>query len=76
MRIFIIEAYGGKETTDGSIAHFTVHADTVADAMDFVRHSKLGQRYGRFELVEETEEFEPGEPGIIAETEGPYLREP
>lgn len=75
MKMFVIEAYGGKQTTDGPIAHLTVNADSPAHAIDVVRHSSLGQRYARFEVVEETEEFEAEEPGIIAETEGPYVRE-
>jgi hypothetical protein len=72
MKMFVIEAYGGKQTTDGPIAHITVNADSAADAIDVVRHSSLGQRYTRFEIVEETSEFEAEEPGIIAESEGPY----
>ncbi len=75
MKIFIIEAYGGKQTTDGSIAHFTVHADNLDHAIDLVRQSSHGQRYAHFEVVEETAEFNAEEPGIIAEAEGPYARE-
>ena len=62
MKIFIIEAYGGDQTTDGPIAHFTVNADDVDGAMDIVRHSRHGHRFSRFEAVEETEEFEAEEP--------------
>ncbi len=75
MKIFVIEAYGGKQTTDGSIAHFTVHADSLGDAIDLVRQSSHGRRYAHFEAVEETGEFDAEEPGIIAEGEGPYARE-
>lgn len=75
MKIFVIEGYGGKQTTDGSIAHFTVHADTAAHAVEIVRHSSLGLRYSRFDVIEETGEFQSDEPGIIAEGEGPYHAE-
>jgi hypothetical protein len=72
MKIFIVEAYGGKHTTDGSIAHFTVHADSEDHAIELVRHSRQGGRYSRFEVIEETGEVEADEPGILAEGEGPY----
>ena len=71
MRMFVIEAYGGA-STNGTIAHFAVNADSVADAIDLVRRSGSGQRYGRFALVEESEESAADQPGIIAETEGAY----
>jgi hypothetical protein len=49
------------------IAHFTVHAYSDDHAIDIVRHSSLGGRYSRFEVIEETGEFEADEPGILAE---------
>lgn len=73
MRIFVIEAYGGKATTDGAIRNFTVQADSLEEAVGFVRASALGQRYRRFECVSETADFEADEPGIISEQEGAYL---
>jgi hypothetical protein len=72
MRIFLIEAYGGKEAIDGAIHRFTVQAETLDEAMHIVRRSAAGQRYNRFEAVEETGEFEAGEAGIIAEADGPH----
>ncbi len=72
MKVFIIEAYGGPQTTDGAIAHFTVQATTAEGAIDVVRRSSAGIRYARFEIVEETKELEAEEPGIIAENDGPY----
>jgi len=72
MRVFIVEAYGGPQSTDGAIAHLTVQAATAEDAIDIVRRSRAGIRYGRFEVVEETKELEAKEPGIIAENDGPY----
>ena len=74
MRIFVIEAYGGRERIDGPVANFTVHAATPDQAVDLVRHSARGQRFDRFELVEETAEFEGEGPEIIEEYEGPYQR--
>jgi len=76
MKLFIIEAYGGVQTTDGPIAHFTVNAMHAEDAIDIVRRSRQGQRFSHFEAAEATEEFEADEPGIIAEGEGSFLREP
>jgi hypothetical protein len=73
MRIFLIEAYGGKDAIDGAIHQFTVQAETLDETLEIVRHSAQGQRYDRFEVVEETEEFEPGEPGIIGEADGPHV---
>lgn len=71
MRIFAIEAYGGPLRTDGSVAHFTVCARSSAEAIAIVRRSNLGQRYGRFEMLEETGEFDADEPGIITQDEEP-----
>ena len=75
MKIFAIEAYGGKDKTDGSIAHFKVYADSAAHALDIVRHSHLGLRYANFDILDESEEFQSDESGIIAEGEGPYHAE-
>lgn len=72
MKVFVIEAYGGKQTTDGSIAHFTVCAESVDDAVAIVRQSNRGLRYDRFDVIEETAELRSDEPGIIAEGEGSY----
>jgi len=33
MKMFTIEAYGGRATTDGPIAHFTVHAEDIDEAV-------------------------------------------
>ncbi len=75
MKIFIIEAYGGKESTDGPIANFTVQAPSVDEAVELVRHSRHGQRFERFEVMEETGEFDVDEPGIIAEGKGSHAPE-
>lgn len=72
MKVFIVEAYGGPQSTDGAISHFTVQAATAEGAIDVVRRSSAGIRYGRFEVVEETKELEAEEAGIIAEDNGPY----
>ncbi len=69
MKLFVIEAYGGPLRANGSIARFTVCARNSAEAIDIVHASSLGQQYGRFELVEETGEFEADEPGIISHNE-------
>ncbi len=73
MRIFMIEAYGGEGSTDGAIRHFTVQAESLDEAIEIVRHSRLGQGYQRFDATEQTGEFEAGEPGIITESDGPSV---
>jgi hypothetical protein len=72
MKIYAIEAYGGPLRTDGAVAHFTVCAHSGGEAIDIVRRSSLGQRYGRFEMLEETGEFDADEPGIITQDEEPH----
>lgn len=74
MRIFMIEAYGGKFTTDGAIYHFAVQADTPDEAITLVRHSAQGQRFGRFDVVEIGDEISAEESGIISEGDGAYPR--
>jgi len=74
MRVFAVEAYGGKHMTDGSIAHFTVRADSATEAIEIVRSSSMGQRYGRFEVVEETGQARTGESRIIGQGEGPFVK--
>ncbi len=70
MKMFTIEAYGGPHT-DGPIARFTVHAQSVGEAVDLVRRSPQGDRFGRFEVVDESAEFEGDVAEIIGESEGP-----
>jgi hypothetical protein len=72
MKMFTIEAYGGPMTTDGPIAHFTVHAGTVPEAVDLIRRSADGHRFGRFEVVEESAEFEGDVAEIIGVGTGSY----
>ena len=71
MKMFTIEAYGGRETTDGPIAHFNVQAGTIGEAINLVRHSARGHRFARFEVMEESADFEGDMAGIISESEGP-----
>ena len=73
MRIFVIEAYGGQASTDGAIRHFTVQAESLDEAIEIVRRSRLGQGYQRFDATEQTGEFEAGEPGIISEGDVPSI---
>ena len=75
MRIFVIEAYGGPGRTDGAIARFAVHADSLDQAINVIRHSAGGHDYNRFEMVEETGEFESDTPGIIEESHGAAEKE-
>jgi hypothetical protein len=72
MRMFTIEAYGGPHTTDGPITRFRVHADSIAEAVDLIRRGRRGHRCGRFEVVDESAEFEGGVAEIIGETAGPF----
>lgn len=74
MKLFTLEAYGGPRRTDGPIAHFTVHADSVDEAVELVRRSAHGHRFDHFEVVEESPEFEGDTPEIIAEGLGTYER--
>ena len=53
MKLFLIEAYGGPQGTDGHIRHFTVRADGFDDALALVRESPEGQRFKHFDLIEE-----------------------
>ncbi len=73
MRLFLIEAYGGPVPTDGKIEHFTVRAADLDGAIALIKQSPDGARYGRFELIEESDEFAADEPAIIEAGEGPYL---
>jgi hypothetical protein len=70
--MFTIEAYGGPHTTDGPIFRFTVHAENMAEALDLIRHSPQGQRFGRFEIIDETAEFAGDVAGIVGESAGPF----
>lgn len=72
MKLFTIEAYGGPQSTNGPIAHFTVHADSVDEAVELVRHSGGGHRFHRFEVVEESPEFKGDVAEIIGESAGAY----
>ena len=76
MKLFLIEAYGGPQGTDGHIRHFTVRADGFDDALALVRESPEGQRFKHFDLIEESAEFEADEAGIIEAGDGSYLEHP
>lgn len=70
MRLFIVEAYGGRMRRDGPVALFTVRADSEDEAIGMARSSNLGQRYAQFELVGEGEVASPGEAEILAHSVG------
>ncbi len=72
MKLFLIEAYGLKGT-DGAIHHFTVRANSLDQAIALVRESGEGSRYGQFDLIEESAEFEHDTPAIIEAGGGGYL---
>lgn len=74
MRIFRIEAYGGIASTNGAIHHFAVQAETPDDAIRLVRHSIHGQKYGRFEVVDISDETEADEAAILDESDRPHQR--
>jgi hypothetical protein len=76
MKMFVIEAYGGRQSTDGPIARFTVHAESIDEAINLVRHSTLGGRFDHFDVMEESPEFESDTAEIISASEGPYERTP
>ena len=71
MRIFVIEAYGGKGLTNGPIAHFTVSAESLDDALDLLRQSNAN-RFARFDVVQEGEEFEGEEQRVLEQGSGAY----
>jgi hypothetical protein len=73
MKIFMIEAYGG-EHTDGPICHFTVQAESLNDAVELVRQSPRAKNLDRFEVVEETADYEADTPGIISQEDGPHVK--
>jgi len=73
MKIFVIEAYGG-EHTDGAICHFTVQAESVNQALDLVRATPRAQKLDRFEVVEETPDYETETPSIISQGNGPQIK--
>jgi hypothetical protein len=74
MRLFVIEAYGGKGLTNGPIAHFTVAANTIEEAIEFVRKNDGAGRFARVDVVQEGEEFEGEEQGIVEQGSGAYPR--
>ena len=76
MKLFLIEAYGGSQGTDGAIHHFTVRADALDQAIALVRESEQGSSYSRFDLIEESAEFNADEPAIIEAGDGGYLEPP
>ena len=71
MRTFIIEAYGGQGLTNGPIAHFTVSAETLDEALALLRQSNV-DRFARFDVVQEGEEFEGEERRILEQGSGAY----
>lgn len=73
MRLFLLEAYGSAYR---SLQHFTVRADTLEAAIDFVRRSTNGEDYGHFDLIEESDEFPAVTTAIIETGEGAYLEHP
>ena len=73
MKIFVIEAYGGKHS-DGPICHFTVQAESVDQALELVRATPRAQSLDRFEVVEETPDYETDMPGIIDQGDGPQIK--
>jgi hypothetical protein len=72
MRMFTIEVYGGPHTTDGPIARFAVRAESIAEAVDLIRRSPQGHRFGRFGVADESPEFEGDVAEIIGESAGPF----
>ena len=76
MRLFLIEAYGGPQGADSHIQHFTVRANALEDAIALVRGSSDGARYERFDLIEESAEFEGEGAAIIEAGDGSYLEHP
>ena len=76
MKVFVIEAYGGPQATNGAIRHFTVQAEDIDEAVALVRRSISGAKYARFELIEEAERAETDFSGIVDEGDGRYPKAP
>lgn len=68
MQVFIIEAYGGPDRTDGVIRHFTVQAETFEEAVAMLRQSEHGKGFEHFEL-KDSAEAGAGERGIVDESD-------
>jgi hypothetical protein len=73
MKIFVIEAYGGAHS-DGPICHFTVQAESLNEALELVRQTPRATALDRFEVVEETPEYEADTPGIISQEDGSHVK--
>lgn len=76
MKLFVIEAYGGKDSTNGHIHHFMVQADTLDDAIALIKENARPAQYARFDVVEEEREIEAEEAAILEEADGPHQRSP
>ena len=71
MRVFVIEAYGGRHATDGSVVNFTVAADTAAEAIRTIQAADPVRAFDHFDIVAEEGEVEADEPAILVENQGP-----
>ncbi len=74
MKLFVIEAYGGKGAVNGPIGHFTVLAETLGEAVELIRSSASGGSSDRLEVIEEREEADDVIPRILQEGFGAYMK--
>jgi hypothetical protein len=73
MKMFVIEAYGGVHA-DGPICRFTVLAETLNEAVDLVRETPRAQGLDRFEVIEETPEYDSDTTGVISQEDGAHAK--
>jgi len=75
MKIFVIQAYGGRLGTNGHVRHFVVQADSPEHAIGIVRETPGCQHYDHLELVQEGADVDTDQSGIVAESNGAYTVE-
>jgi hypothetical protein len=76
MKRFAIDAYGGKDATDGAVHHFTVQAETLVAAIELIKESAGHGRYVRFDVVEDELEIEGEEAAILEGQTAPIRDQP
>ena len=70
VRIFVVEAQGDPRAQPGRVRHFAVQAASAAAAIELVREAAGAPAYHRVEVVQQSDEFDGGDAGILAEGHG------
>jgi hypothetical protein len=66
-----VETYGGPARADGAIRQFTVQAENIDEAIAIGRWSPRVPSFQRFEIVNETPNFDRDQPSTIEQGDGP-----